>query len=221
MWDIHDKDPERARRFAGAMELMQSDPGFDIKHIVNGYDWASVGSGTVVDIGGSTGAVMTAICTAYPQLHAIVQELPQTVAQGPQRIPQELSKRIEFMAHDFFTEQPVKGADVYMFRWILHDWSDTYAVKIFKALAPAMRESSKLLIWDSLVPQPGQVTAYEEESIRFVYSVCFNTLQPIRELTRDSIEHSTWPCWRRSTGENEKPSSGPRSYMKPILDSNF
>jgi hypothetical protein len=28
---------------------------------------------------------------------------------------------IEFQAHDFFQEQPVKGADVYFLRQILHD----------------------------------------------------------------------------------------------------
>ena len=46
------------------------------------------------------------------------------------------------MEHDFFfLEQPVKSADVYLIRWILHDWPNTYAFKILRALVPALNEA--------------------------------------------------------------------------------
>jgi hypothetical protein len=31
---------------------------------------------------------------------------------------------IEFMKYDFFTPQVVKDADVYIYRWIFHNWQD-------------------------------------------------------------------------------------------------
>ncbi len=43
-------------------------------------------------------------------------------------IPADVTGRIEFMVHDFFTEQRVT-ADVYLFRYIFHDWSNHHVIK--------------------------------------------------------------------------------------------
>jgi hypothetical protein len=59
------------------------------------------------------------------------------------------------MAHDFFEEQPVKGADVYYYRWTLHNWSDKYCIKTLKALSPALKKGSRVLIMDVVMPPPG------------------------------------------------------------------
>ena len=47
------------------------------------------------------------------------------------------SRAQEFLAHDFFTPQTVKGAEVYLMKYIIHDWSDEYAVKILRRLREA------------------------------------------------------------------------------------
>jgi hypothetical protein len=48
----------------------------------------------------------------YPDFHFIVQELPQVVANSKE----EVGLDVKFMVHDFFEEQPVHGANVYLFR---------------------------------------------------------------------------------------------------------
>lgn len=58
------------------------------------------------------------------------------------------------MAHDFFTEQPVKGADVFLLRCILHDWSDKYAIKILRALVPALKPDVRIIVNEAVVPEP-------------------------------------------------------------------
>ena len=70
-------------------------------------------------------------------------------------MPEDLKDRITFQDHDFFTPQPVVGADVYFFRWILHNWSDKYAIKILQNLAPALRSNSHILICDDMMPDHG------------------------------------------------------------------
>jgi hypothetical protein len=42
------------------------------------------------------------------------------IAGAEAGIPEELRSRVSFMPYDFFTPQPVCGADVYFFRWIFH-----------------------------------------------------------------------------------------------------
>ena len=69
--------------------------------------------------------------------------------------PAALADRVSFQVHDFFTPQPVRGADVYFFRAILHNWSDPYAIKILRQVVPVMKASSRIIIMDGLIPPTG------------------------------------------------------------------
>jgi 6-hydroxytryprostatin B O-methyltransferase len=64
---------------------------------------------------------------------------------------------VSFQVHDFFTPQPVHAADVYLFKNILLDWSDPYAIKILKQVVPVMKASSRILIMESVIPPSGTV----------------------------------------------------------------
>ncbi|CZT25474.1 uncharacterized protein RCC_11206 [Ramularia collo-cygni] len=57
------------------------------------------------------------------------------------------------MSHDFFDEQPVKGARVYYIHHsVLNDWPDAACLRILKPLVTAMeRNYSKLLIIEPIV----------------------------------------------------------------------
>lgn len=74
----------------------------------------------------------------------------------------EFSPNISFMAHDFLTPQPVLEADIFMFRFVMHDWSDKYAVRILQNLLPAMKQSTRILIMDFLLGVPGVIPKVTE-----------------------------------------------------------
>lgn len=63
----------------------------------------------------------------YPQLKFVVQDRMENVKQGeteicPREAPEAiLSGRVTFMVHDFFQENPVKGADMYWQSGVLED----------------------------------------------------------------------------------------------------
>ena len=147
------KSPERAQRFASAMSFFQSGPGFETSRIIDGFDWASLGSSLVIDIGGSKGVVGEALVAKYPAIHCVVQDLPE--ALGEASSSPEVSERLSFQPHDFFAEQPVRGADVYLLRMVLHDWSDEYCIKILRSLVPALQKSSRVIINDICIPDLG------------------------------------------------------------------
>jgi len=59
-------------------------------------------------------------------------------------------------------------AEVYYFRWIFHNWSDVYAIKILQNLVPALKPGAIILLNDGVLPEPGTVGGIEERSIRQV-----------------------------------------------------
>lgn len=160
------KNPARAKRFGGAMSSLTGGEGYEVDYLVNGYPWADFGDATFVDIGGSHGFVCVALAKKFPRMKFVVQDLPKTVADGPSKIPPELSDRIKFQAHDFYTDQPVKDADIYFFRWIIHNQSDKYGTKMLQALIPALKPGAKIIINDNCLPKPNTVDMWDEKITR-------------------------------------------------------
>ncbi|KAL6704153.1 hypothetical protein ACN47E_008713 [Coniothyrium glycines] len=156
------QDPQRARRFGGAMSFFTTGDGYSLRHLVDGYPWESVGSGTVVDLGGSHGDAAFALANKYPKLNLVVQELPEVVANSTEQ--DGLSVR--FMAHDFFQPQPVKDADVYLYRWTLHNWPDKHCIDILKALAPSLKHGARVLVMDFVMPPPGVLPNEMDRKLR-------------------------------------------------------
>ncbi|KAJ5667571.1 O-methyltransferase [Penicillium longicatenatum] len=53
----------------------------------------------------------------------------------PEELPEALSGgKARFMVHDSFTPIPVRDADVYWLRYILHDWDDASCIEILSNL---------------------------------------------------------------------------------------
>lgn len=137
-----------------------------MSHLVNNYDFGRINNGTIVDVGGSHGQVSIKIAEKFPQVKCIVQDLPDVIAGLDSHVPEELKGRVEGMEYDFLTPQPVKGADIYVLRWILHDWSDKYAVKILKNLVPGLKNGAKVVVNDICIPEPGQLGVGEDRDLR-------------------------------------------------------
>src|SRR6185437_4286192 len=77
---------------------------------------------TLVDLGGATGHLAIAACERYPQMRAIVFDLPDVMAVAQEIVGASAAAgRIEVVAGDFFTEPPPQG-DIYALGRILHDW---------------------------------------------------------------------------------------------------
>ncbi|KAH6675785.1 putative O-methyltransferase [Halenospora varia] len=162
-----EKHPHRAQRFADAMRLFQFSPGMEPSHFTNAYPFSSLSpNGTFVDVGGSHGLNAISVAKTYPHIKCIVQDLPQPIQEGRVNLPSELADRVEFMEHDFFTEQPVKGADVYFFRWIFHNWSDKYSIKILKNLVLALKKGARVVVNEFCLPEPGTVHLEVERTLR-------------------------------------------------------
>lgn len=178
------KDAERARRFGGGMRFMTRGSLYDLEHLVRGYDWAALDriGGTVVDVGGGHGGVSTVLAASFPNINFVVQDLPGTAKEGEDILPAHLRGRVSFQGHDFFTEQPVKRADIYFFRFILHNWSDKYASRILTNLTPAFKPGSRVVIYEFL-PEDVATTKWSNKQPR--------NLDMIQALGWNSLERTS------------------------------
>ncbi|OJJ51096.1 hypothetical protein ASPZODRAFT_57439 [Penicilliopsis zonata CBS 506.65] len=162
--------PEKEKQFARYMKNVTSGEGTAIRHLVNGFDWASLGQATVVDVGGSTGNAAITLAHEFPELSFIVEDLPANAEMGEATLCETeptLVERVKFLAHDFFQRQPVNGAQVYLLRAILHDWPYEEATTILRNLAVAMTPGvSRILIMDTVLPPPGSLPATQERLLR-------------------------------------------------------
>jgi hypothetical protein len=169
MFEFFEEHPDRMSRFKDAMGFLQTFPGLESSYVVKGFDWASLGKATIVDLGGSHGLVSIDIAKEFPDLRFIVQDLPKVIEDAKTKeMPAEVADRVTFMAHNFFTEQPVKDADIYYFRWILHDWSDKYCIKILKALTPALKPGARILLSERCLEPPCTLLPRQEKWNRCV-----------------------------------------------------
>lgn len=160
--------PDRATVLAGAMAWHAMLPGYSPGYLAAAFPWGSGSGFTVVDVGGGLGHVSKLLVRHNPAIKCIVQDTPDIIPQAKEDLPADLQECISFQEHDFFQEQPVKGADVYLLRLVLHDWSDKYAKMIIKALIPALRPGAKVLLNERVIPGHNEVSYLAEREARSV-----------------------------------------------------
>lgn len=160
------KNPDKAKRFASAMSTFNPE-GRQSNFLPNAFDWDSLNKskGRVVDVGGSSGNISISLAELFKDLNFVVQDLPGAIAGAQDKVSAELKPRINFMAHDFFTEQPVVG-DIYFFRSIFHSWPDPYCIRILRNMISALKNGAKILVCDSIVAEPGTLDLLAERNVR-------------------------------------------------------
>lgn len=100
-----------------------------------------------------------------------MQELPDVVKQGKEYISnlkdESIASRIKYATHNFFDDQPIIGAEVYLLRMILHYWSIEESTKILRKLVSVLKHNrSRILVMDTVLPSPGSVTTVTERQLR-------------------------------------------------------
>ncbi|MGH3643985.1 MAG: methyltransferase [Mycobacterium sp.] len=98
-----------------------------------------------VDVGGADGAFVASLLATHEQMHGVVLDLPQVMAGVVSESRRRgLTDRMTGMQGDFFEEVP--PADIYLLKFILHDWDDESCKRILSNIRAAMRPESRLFI---------------------------------------------------------------------------
>ena len=146
-FDVIFSNEKLAQVFNNAMTMFSA---LVIPAVLEAYDFSGIG--TIADIAGGHGFVLTAILKKYPQMKGILFDLDHVVAGASRRIDEmNLGNRVELVPGDFFKSVP--PADAYVMKHIIHDWDDEKALTILKNCAVHLKPGGKvILIEDVLSP---------------------------------------------------------------------
>lgn len=153
--------PSRAVRFANAMEVMAPKPEYAISYGTDYYDWDAMGSAPIVDVSGAKGHFALALAEKFQNLNVVVQDTAPVV-HGSKLA---LQGRVTSMPHDIFEAQPV-CADVFLLRWVLHNWSDDLCVRILQAQVPALKKGARVILQEAFLPERNSVPLCKERDYR-------------------------------------------------------
>jgi O-methyltransferase domain len=100
----------------------------------------------VCDIGGGTGALLAEVLRRHPRSRGILVEAPGVLAEAARFLRAAgIADRIELAEGDLFRQ--VRGtADIYLLKWVLHDWDDTNCKTILRTIGAAMPSGAKLVV---------------------------------------------------------------------------
>ena len=148
IWKYFEQNPEDAAVFNNSMSGVTAATNEEILAV---YDFSAFG--TVVDIGGGHGGLITLILQANPKLKGILLDAPPVIEGArPKLEAAGLADRCETVAGDFFKSVPA-GGDIYLMKWIIHDWNDERAITILKNIRNQMPRNGKVIILDCVVPE--------------------------------------------------------------------
>ncbi|KAI0389492.1 S-adenosyl-L-methionine-dependent methyltransferase [Xylariaceae sp. FL0594] len=104
-----------------------------------------------VNIGGGIGHQCAEFKKKYPDVpgRVVLQDLGPSIAKAWS------TPGVENMVHDFFNEQPVKGAKFYYMRAVLHNQPEKEARLLLERTRDAMTADSVLLIDEFVLPERG------------------------------------------------------------------
>jgi len=119
------------------------------------YDFSE--AETIADIAGGHGLLLATILGANPQAKGILFDQPQVVEGAGKVLEGEgVAERVETVAGNFFEAIPVE-ADLYLMKFIIHDWNDEQSVRILSNLAASAKPGAKLLLVETVVEEDDAV----------------------------------------------------------------
>ena len=148
--------PDQAREFSEGLTSLTTNWVGDAASVIN-----TTGVEVAVDVGGANGTLLYLLAEKNPTMRGIVFDRPN-VLEGAraERDSRGLADRIELVGGTFFDAVP--EADLYLLKFILHDWDEESCVKILRRCRAAMRPGARIAIVEVIVgeitdPGPGSL----------------------------------------------------------------
>lgn len=149
---------------------------------------ALAGTPTLVDVGGGEGALLSALLRACPGARGVLFDRPHVLPAATRVLGEAgVASRCEVVGGDMFEAVPA-GADVYLMKYVIHDWQDAAASKVLASCRHAMGGAAVLWIIDRLVGPPNEDPAVKLGDLHMLVSPggVERTLEEMRAL----IEHA-------------------------------
>jgi O-methyltransferase domain len=143
IWDYFAEHPDEGARFGEAMRQLTT---IDVGALARAYPWPR--QGVICDVGGGIGTLLAAILARRPLARGVLVDAPEVLQDAESFLrAQGVLDRVTRQPGDLFGGIEVQ-ADVYVLKWIMHDWSDQSCAQILGSLAAAMPPGARLVTID-------------------------------------------------------------------------
>lgn len=124
--------------------------GYETGAMLDAYEFGAVR--VLADIGGGNGSLIGSVLQRYPMMRGILFDLGHVVARARERLRGDgIADRCQVIEGSFFETVP-SGADAYLFRHIIHDWTDEQCIQILSHCRKVVPEHGRLLVVECVVP---------------------------------------------------------------------
>jgi hypothetical protein len=143
IWDYFAEHQDEGARFGEAMRQMTA---IDLSALSRAYPWPR--QGVICDVAGGIGTLLSAIVERREGARGILLDAPEVLAEAEGFLrARGVSDRVARRAGDLFGELDAR-ADVYVLKWILHDWSDDACRGILRRVRATMPSGSRVVVID-------------------------------------------------------------------------
>jgi hypothetical protein len=105
-----------------------------------------------VDVGGGHGSFLAAALDQNPESEGVLFDLPSVIADATKgNAVTRHGRRITAIGGDFFKGVPA-GGDLYLLKFILHDWNDADSVKLLTSIRNAIAPRGRLAVIELVLP---------------------------------------------------------------------
>jgi hypothetical protein len=146
IYDFLQKNPEAGEIFGKAMRgFTQAVTPLTLAT----YDFSQIQ--VLADIGGGQGQTLGPILLEYPEIKGILFDVAPVIENAETFLKSAgIEQRVQKVAGDFFKQIPT-GADAYMIKYVLHNWSDNNVATILRNVRTVIPQEGRLLIMDPLI----------------------------------------------------------------------
>ncbi|QNI08751.1 hypothetical protein GAN17_22735 [Mycobacterium kubicae] len=145
LWEFYAHNDDEARMFRAAMTDVSTPVVREAVSAIEAPD-----DGYVIDVGGASGAFVSELLQRNPRLTGAVLDLPQAMAGVVEQADHcGLGERMKGIVGDFFESVP--AADLYLLKYILHDWNDESCIEILSNVRRAMNPGARLFIVEAVL----------------------------------------------------------------------
>lgn len=148
LFEYFPKHPEFSELFNDAMTAFSTAV---IPAVLEAYDFSGIG--TLVDIAGGHGRVLTGILKQYPSMRGVLFDLEHVIAgAGPLLQASGVADRVTTASGDFFKEVP--PGDAYVMKHIIHDWDDEQALTILRNIRTRLDGTphGRVILIEAVIP---------------------------------------------------------------------
>jgi hypothetical protein len=150
LFDYYADHPDEAAIFRATMQSVSEGVASEIARTLDTSTYS-----IAVDVGGAHGALVHSLMRHNPNLRGIVLDRPEVATAATAAAEARgLAERTEAIGGDFFKSVP--AGDLYLLRFILHDWDDADAIRILENCRRAMKPDARLVVIEAFFAEPGE-----------------------------------------------------------------